>query len=91
MTGPLDGHCQCPLMLCAVPCDAAGKNLASLGNVSLQLVGILVVNHIVLAAEYADLSLPADAALLPYRGIGFLTLIKSHFTASYPILTYTQT
>lgn len=63
MARPLDGGSQRPLVLRAVAGDTAGKDLASLGHISLELVGILVINHIILAAEHAYFSLSADAAL----------------------------
>ncbi len=79
MTCPLDGRGQRSLVLSAVAGDAAGKNLASLGYISLQLVGILVIDHIILAAEYTHLSLSADAALLSHWRIRFLCFIVSRF------------
>lgn len=53
MAGTLDSRCQLTLMLCAVSGNSSRKNFASLGDISLQLVDVLIADLIVLAAEYA--------------------------------------
>ena len=83
MASPLHCNSQCPLMLCAVPGDTAGKNLTPLGNIPLKLICILVINCVVLAAEYTDFLPPADTTLFPHGTIGFFCLIVSHLNASY--------
>ena len=62
MTGTLHGKRKRALMLCAVACDAARKDLAALGDVSLKLVDILVADLAVLAAEHADFLSSAESA-----------------------------
>ena len=63
MTCTLDGQCNGTLMLRAVACDSSRKDLAALGDVSLQLVDILVADLTVVAAEYADFLSSAESAL----------------------------
>ena len=83
MTSSLNSYGQCSLMLCAIAGDTTRKDLASLRHVSLQLVGILVINYIILTAEYTNFLSSAKSAFFSHRRIGFLSLIKSHFGASY--------
>ena len=83
MTSSLDCYSQSALMLSAVAGDTTRKDLTSLGNVSLQLIGILVIDYIILTAEYANFLSSADAAFLSHRSIGSICLVKSHFSASY--------
>ena len=54
MAGALDCRSQLSLMLGAVAGDSSGKDLAALGDISLKLVHVLVIDLIVLAAENAD-------------------------------------
>ena len=63
MTGALDCCCQLSLVLGAIACDSSGKNLAALGDVSLELVHILVIDLIISAAEDADFLSSVEAAL----------------------------
>ena len=62
MTRALDRGGQLSLMLGAVPRDSSGKDLAALGDISLQLIDILVVDLIVLAAEHADFLSSVESA-----------------------------
>ena len=62
MSCSLDRNRQRALMLCAVAGDAARKDLAALGDISLKLVDILVADLAVLATEYADFLSSAESA-----------------------------
>ena len=83
MTCSLNRCRQRSLMLCTVAGNTTGKNLPSLRYVSFQLVGILVIDYVILAAEYTNLPFPADSTPLSHRAVGFLCLIISHVNASY--------
>ena len=79
VTSSLDRYGQSSLMLSAVAGDATRKDLTSLGYVSLQLISVLVINHVVLTTKYTNLFSSADPALSSHRGIGLLCgLSKSH-------------
>ena len=88
MARPLDSHSQRSLVLCAVAGDTAGKNLASLGNVSLQLIGILVIDYIILAAEYAHFLSSADTTLFLMGASDLSALLKA---MSMPPISHNQT
>ena len=76
VAGSLDRDSQSSLMLRAVAGDAARKDLASLGDILLQLRGILVIDLIVLlAAEHADLLASVHGSAAASRSIA---LIKRH-------------
>ena len=53
MTCTLDRNGDRSLVLCAVSCDAARKDLAALRDVSLELCGVFVIDDIVFSAEDA--------------------------------------
>lgn len=80
MTGTLHGKGKRTLMLCAVAGDAARKDLAALGDVSLKLVDILVADLAVLAAEHADFLSSAESALLSSKSAftAFAISLVSH-------------
>lgn len=63
MSCALDRYCKRSLVLRAVSCDSSGKNLTSLGDISAQLVAVLVIDYIIFAAEYADFLSSAHASL----------------------------
>jgi hypothetical protein len=46
VSGPLDGHCQTPLMLSASAGSAGGHDLAPIGDETTQKVGALIVYDI---------------------------------------------
>jgi len=48
MSCPLDRRCQCPLMPGADTRLAPWRNLSSIGNILLQLRGILVIDRLCL-------------------------------------------
>ena len=63
MTCSLDCRCKSSLMSCTGSGDSSGKNLASLGDISLESVNILVGNCLVLlSTEDANLLSSADHA-----------------------------
>ena len=78
MTCSLDSYCQRSLVLRAIAGDSSGKDLASLRNISLQLIGILIINHIVFSTEYANLFSSAHTASALHRRIAFFCFIISH-------------
>ena len=63
MSCTLDRHCERSLVLRAVSGDPSGKNLTSLGDVSPELIAVLVIDHIILTAEYTNLLSSAHASL----------------------------
>ena len=73
---------QCSLVLCAVTGDSARKDLSSLGHVSLQFVGVLVIDYVIFTTEYAYFLSSANSAFSSHWRIGFVCLIKSHVSAS---------
>ena len=77
VTGSL--HCKGDgsLMSGTVACDPAGEDLSSLGDISLELVYILVADaaFFCISAEYTDLFTPAHAAHTSFhRGIALVCL-----------------
>ena len=81
MAGSLDRDGQGSLMLRAVAGNAARKDLASLGDILLQLRGILVIKLIVLlAAEHTNLLASVHRPAAASRSIG---LIKRHLNPPY--------
>lgn len=65
LTCSLDSECEISLMLCAVACYAAGKNLSSFGNVLLKCSHIFIIYRFcLLAAEYADFASSVEASHL---------------------------
>lgn len=77
MSCPLDCNGERSLVLCAVTGDPSGKDLASLGNVSAELIAVLVVDHIILAAEHADFFPSAHPSLF-LREIRLIRFIECH-------------
>lgn len=83
MAGSLDRYGQSSLMLRAIAGNASRKNLASLGDILLQLRGILVIDLIILlAAEHADLLASVHRSRTASRSIA---LIKRHVNPPYRI------
>ena len=62
MAGTLDGGRQLTLMLCAVARDSSRKDFSSFGDISFQLVNVLVADRIVLAAENTDFLSSVESA-----------------------------
>ena len=54
MASTLDRCCQLALMFCTVSGDSSRKDFSSLGDISLQLIDVLIADLIILAAENAD-------------------------------------
>ena len=63
MSCTLNRYRKRSLVLRAVSGDSSGKDLTSLRDVSAQLVAVLVVDYIILAAEYADFLSSAHPSL----------------------------
>ena len=78
MTRPLDGNGQRSLVLRAVAGDPSGKDLASLGYVSFQLVHVLVIDDVIFSAKYADFLSSAHAASSLCRSIRSVGFIECH-------------
>lgn len=83
MTSSLNSYSQSSLVLCAGAGDSSGKNLTSLGYVSLKLVNILVIDAVsfLLSTENANLLSSADYSL-SHRSIALVTsvgLLESHY------------
>ncbi len=81
MTGSLDRNRQRSLVLCAVSCDSSRKDLPALGDKSLELVGILVVNDIILSAEHTNLFSSVHGAS-PCRSVACVFSIIRHLFVS---------
>ena len=82
MASSLDCCCQLSLMLCAVSCDSSRKDLATLGDISLKLLDILVADCVILVAtEYANLSSSAESAFSSVSA--FIISLKSHFISPF--------
>ena len=80
MTCPLDGNRQCSLMLRTVAGDSSRKNLTSLGYISFQLIGILIVNYtILLPSEYTYFFSSAHAASSHLGAFGLIRFIECHW------------
>ena len=63
----------------AIAGDSAGKYLASLGYVSLELSYVLVIDLAFLTTENANFFSTTDAALTSHGCISFVGLIVSHY------------
>ncbi len=81
VTGSLDGNRQRSLVLRAVSCDSSRKDLAALGDESLELIGILVINDIILSAEHTNLFSSMHGAS-PCRSVACVFSIVRHLFVS---------
>ena len=76
MAGTLDRGRQLALMLCAVARNSSRKDLSSLGDVSLQLVDILVADLIIFAAEHTDFLSSVESAFSSETALTVCSLIS---------------
>ena len=69
MSCSLNSYGKRSLMLCTITGDSAGKNFSSFRYISFQFVCILVIYHIIFAAEYTDFFSSAHSASPLHRSI----------------------
>ena len=81
MTCSLDRGSQRSLMCSASTGDPSGKDLSALRHILAKLCSVLIIDRVVLAAEYADFLFSMEAASFSERRVFSLGI--SHFNLLY--------
>ncbi len=86
MPCPLDRGRKLPLMLCAVTRYPPGKYLSALGDILSEEPYILVINSLILSAEYAYLFPSAHSSSSLHRRISSVIITLWSVISHYQVL-----